>query len=799
LDRNLETVDSFYNKKYADSNRRLRLLHDRYGNTKEALDALDRDELEDLLGALLELRAQLRKLQWYGEVNRRGFIKITKKLDKQIPGAVAQQSYLVTKVDTKAFAANGQLQKDMDDVNTWLSTLGDIHISDDASSAKSASSTRIVSSRAILSLPPGLLNTVDQAIRSDDASILSELLLEANSDTENGDVSRHAFEKLLVNLLQRCITCRAKRCIEKILPQLTTLEDDEDIDHRNAIHRLVMSIGRAHTNEQKSIPEVSLDDGRSKVHKFIIPAELPIRAPLGRSKTEPEKVPHLSTEEASLQLLDFLLEKLSPRQRQAISALDGYGRMPLHYAAEFGLVAVCQTLIKHMRSWNQFDVSEGIESAGWQDLEGLSPLHLSVINDHIFTSRTLLEAEMKEPELDDGLRPRRKDPNSGDVLQLAVRADNLEIVKLLVRSGFDVNYINSEGEVALHIAARFGYEECAKVLLDRTYGQDPQLDVPEHTFAWTPFFVACVDGQLPIVKLLLEAGADPDRVDSSGWRAQEHAALRGHLDVAGFISTASPATATDTPPDPSPTAHSLEDRKSKGVSEAIAKRQLRPVKTFGHRYLVNETMVLVSLGTMDPRKQVDPVQLDVIPLANAHSTQLDTALSVVVSATGAMGESVVFDLPPQENIATDPVTFLTADASKVKLLFDIVPTYAGSNDKIVGRGVAILSTIKPNIGSKRMNLQGDMSVPILAANTLEVIGSITFNFLVITPFSHPNMTISEDRTYWKTVASTMVIGHRGISIPLTGSRNSPDCLEGLGKNMVARKSLQLGENTIQVR
>ena len=36
------------------------------------------------MGALLELRSQLRKIQWFGEVNRKGFVKITKKIDKKV-------------------------------------------------------------------------------------------------------------------------------------------------------------------------------------------------------------------------------------------------------------------------------------------------------------------------------------------------------------------------------------------------------------------------------------------------------------------------------------------------------------------------------------------------------------------------------------------------------------------------------------------------------------------------------------------------------------------------------------------
>ena len=142
----------------------------------------------------------------------------------------------------------------------------------------------------------------------------------------------------------------------------------------------------------------------------------------------------------------------------------------------------------------------------------------------------------------------------------------------------------------------------------------------------------------------------------------------------------------------------------------------------------------------------------------------------------------MIDLPVQENISTSPITFSTRDPTKVKLLFDLVPTYAGTTTKVIGRAVALLSSIKPTIGTKRMNLQGDLSVPLVAQSTLNIIGTVNFNFLIITPFIHPNLSVSEDRTYWKKSA-TRVIGHRG-----------------LGKNMAAedgKRSLQLGENTIE--
>ncbi|KAL8953107.1 MAG: hypothetical protein Q9183_007350, partial [Haloplaca sp. 2 TL-2023] len=131
---NLEDVDNFYNKKYGDSARRLKLLQDRYGRATELPNTMDKDELEELMGALLELRGQLRKLQWYGEVNRRGFVKITKKLDKKLDKHATQQRYLESKVDNKNFATNHNLSETVKTINDWLSILGDVKVQDDGSS-----------------------------------------------------------------------------------------------------------------------------------------------------------------------------------------------------------------------------------------------------------------------------------------------------------------------------------------------------------------------------------------------------------------------------------------------------------------------------------------------------------------------------------------------------------------------------------------------------------------------------------------------------------------------------------------
>ncbi|EER24982.1 glycerophosphodiester phosphodiesterase, putative [Coccidioides posadasii C735 delta SOWgp] len=784
LDRNLEDVDQFYNKKFADCSRRLKLLEDRFGHSVMPSHRLDAEDLDDLLAALLELRGQLRKLQWYGEVNRRGFIKITKKLDKKLPGAQAQMRYLPTKVDPSPFATNARLTNRMKIVNDWLSVLGDEKSMDDASSTHSSLSLKKVPSRQSLNLPASLLNAVDEALRRDDTHILLELLQTLKIAAD--DLGDNVYPRVLKSLLQRSIFNRSKACLIALLGKLENLDEEDDINKRNCIHRLVISIGRSQTTADSDTSASTVLNFPVDNSNYITPAAPPSLVPQVPVTKEADQSTILQRDDPSVAFLEYLLDNLQPRHRSALLAKDISGRTPLHYGAQYGFKVVCEVIIEHLQAWDMFDVSEGIDGPNWQDEEGWAPLHLSVVRGHPLTTRALLDAENWRGRSEEKAAIRKHVSKSSAVLALATKANFIDIVQLLVDADVDINYQDDQGETALHVAARFGHEKCAKALLEGTEHQKANTELAENTYSWTPLFIACVDGNIGVVQLLIEAGADLERPDSSGWTAKEHAALRGHISIAKLLAEATSTTECCSESDVSvpttlssspPLQSSLADRKSNTNGNG---RPAEAIKTFGHRYLTDESMVLVSLGTMDMRKHIPAVNLDRIPMANAHLTQLDTALSIVVSASGAHGEPEIIDLPIQDNLSTEPIVFHSADATKAKIIFDLVPTYAGSKDRVLGRGVALLSSIKPHVGSKRISLQGDSTVPIIAANTLDVIGSVTFNFLIITPFCHPKMSVTEDQTYWKTMASTMVIGHRG-----------------LGKNIAGRKSLQLGENTVQ--
>ena len=748
---------------------------------------MEKEEREDLLAALLELRGEFRKLQWYGEVNRRGFVKITKKLDKKIESSHAQKKYLTLKVDPCAFATNAELHKALERINEWISLLSE------AAEAEQNSRQAVVpgklhrsASKQALRIPDASWAILEKSIRNDNAADAEGMLLQTRR--EFPDVSERQFQRFLKGLLQRAITSRSRRCVTFLLAQIVFLDDAEDMNKRNCIHRLVISIGRTHANADKSTT-AEVSDAEAQLYSFITPAASPRKVFRQIVQQDDQRSSSLTEADEPIQFLRFLLASLTQDQRSSLASRDNGGQTPLHFAAEYGIRVMVLVIMEHLQAWGMFNVKDGIDGPFWQDNDGWAPLHLSVLGGHPLTTQALLDAEAASAEQSEVPQVRRNSSKLSAVLAIATKSNFIEVVRTLVAARVDINFQDEQGETALHVAARYGHVECSRILLDGSDAQEIDTELREATYGWTPVLVASVDGHLSIVELLIEAGADLNKLDYSGWSAKEHAALRGHIELATRLAEVTPepetsvdgssSTASTSPPN----ASALTERRSNGTgtTKENTVKAGETIKEFGHRYLKDKSMILVSLGTMDMRKSGQAVNLDHVPLTNASSTQLDTALSIVVSAKGADGEPNIFDLPVQDNLATEPIVFHAADPSKVKILFDLIPTYAGNQEKIIGRGVALLSSIKANLGAKRMPLQGDLSVPIISAGDLEVIGSVTFNFLVITPFSHPKMSVSQEHTYWKKVAQTMVIGHRGM-----------------GKNFApGRRSLQLGENTIE--
>lgn len=423
------------------------MLYERYGSHVQA--ASEQDELEDLIGALLELRSQLRKLQWYGEVNRRGFIKITKKLDKKVATACAQQRYLLSRVDPRPFATNTQLSQDMNAVNMWLSRLADIKPPSENGSTRSSFSLTRPMSKMKLPLPDDIVQSISQAIQIDDVTSLSTNLEVAQ---EYGNKESQPFQRLLLNLFYHALTARAMKCLSALLKDIVSLDDEDDINKRNCFHRIIIGVGKSRSsqaNHQDGTDSLVYDSQNT-----IVPAEAPVLELLsyGAKEIDSSRLPHDNDDTA--QLITFLLGELRTQQRSVLQSRDAFGRMPLHYAAKYGFVTVSQVLVERMLQWKLLDVTEGFGTAKWHDLEEYSPLHLAVIGGWRMTTETILTTCKAYSQVDDSPCGWGK---SSLLVAMAANANFYNIVKLLVDAGADVNFQDEQGETALHVAARQGH------------------------------------------------------------------------------------------------------------------------------------------------------------------------------------------------------------------------------------------------------------------------------------------------------------------------------------------------------
>ena len=119
---------------------------------------------------------------------------------------------------------------------------------------------------------------------------------------------------------------------------------------------------------------------------------------------------------------------------------------------------------------------------------------------------------------------------------LIYAADNghVEVVRVLLEKGADIEKTNAYQQTAIHGAAWYGYLEVCRLLLDLGAKLD-RLD----KWTDTPLHYAARKGHLLVVKLLLERGADVRVKNKDGQTASDMARIYGKLDVTNWLNSLS--------------------------------------------------------------------------------------------------------------------------------------------------------------------------------------------------------------------------------------------------------------------
>jgi glycerophosphodiester phosphodiesterase len=432
------------------------------------------------------------------------------------------------------------------------------------------------------------------------------------------------------------------------------------------------------------------------------------------------------------------VQLLGQKKKDTFLAKDAIGRTCLHYGALYGLHIICQSILEPALLRKGSYAPCLILSA---DSQGYTPLHYAVINNHTAITDMFLAALDLEKNTSCE-ETAHLVTLLDELLFIAIRYQYRDIIYLLGkrRSGCDTRL--AEGETALYVAARTGNEKVVEFLL-RT-GWVKYIDVPETTRRWTPLVVACAQGHSAVTKLLLQAGARQDIVDNIGWTAKEHAALRGHLVVSEMLDSWN----TFNLPWSSPNMH------TKPVSGAQA------------HLLPDYCHVIINLGAIQKGNMTKALVL------NHNSERYSCtggclSLEVAVSEGNDTGRTV--ELPILNDMVNEPFHFPVSDPSRTLLAFRLYrarPFHAGGRAHL-GSGVALLSSLNDCFGTDRESLIRERTVPILEKDTLIVLGTITFTFLIARPMTLPNISSRNTRTF--TTSSLQLVGHRGInsaSIPV---------------------------------
>ena len=263
-----------------------------------------------------------------------------------------------------------------------------------------------------------------------------------------------------------------------------------------------------------------------------------------------------------------------------ITIMNSRGQNPLHDAATNGRADIVRLILGHnvdvdlptANHKTPLSIASAVGSSevAWiliqkganvnsRSLDDWTPLNEASVNGHLDVVRLLIDnaADVDFPS-DQGQTPLHSAANNG----------HLDIVKLLLESGADFNIHDTNGKTALDLAFDNGKPEVADFLSGRMAGATPPdsdgLDSKSkfqprtkpsntvHTIQQTrkleermrpnndeqpPLYTASKNGQLDVVRSLLEQGSDVNETNSIGSRrsALHAASVAGKLEVANFL------------------------------------------------------------------------------------------------------------------------------------------------------------------------------------------------------------------------------------------------------------------------
>lgn len=664
----------------------------------------DLQELCFHLGAYAQFLAALEKLRWYGTVNSQGFKRLLQKLNSLPVGkdyATALDD-VTTKLSEAQFSSQAKVVHDMGRVQTSIS-----RITDTLSRNLFASQRSLILDHFMQHTCHDLEDSdlIYRAIQNDDVQVLERSI---QNNRESVVTDQLITERFLLTLIELSIIHESIECLQWLILLVERLRGHEFIATNYlplTVVRIIVKTGQQRMLTSTSSPVLNCDG----------------------------QLDNFTQRNNGTQLLKHFLTRFSIETQTLCMRDPAMDHSPIYYAAQYGLLDICQLLLEYIQGGESDNRLLYSESILLEDDLGTSPLKLAISCGFKEVTDCLLGFLTRNQCLSSG----SWDLVLGSLLTVAAISSPGSAEQLLAAKP-DVNYRNAHGETALYIAARSGTVEMANKLL--ICGAN--VEIAERTRGWTPLMVASVEGHISVVELLLQAGAVPSKQDHLGWTALDHAAYRGHITLSRKIKQLISDTSSSLAPSPlmaqpCPIQHDIK----KG----------------------NESVILVNPGSLDSKKK--SAFIDLYQTTNGTTAISQIGLRVEVSLLTEHGPKHEVNLPILEDMTNNPWRFYTANPSSAKLLFKLQRETVTADEvrmyDHVGSAVALLENLKQGLGPSRESLIRDYTIPMYSSTNHESIGTVTFSFLVVKPFAQPKRRLPARNALWKEGGRTRVVGHRG--------------------------------------
>lgn len=194
-----------------------------------------------------------------------------------------------------------------------------------------------------------------------------------------------------------------------------------------------------------------------------------------------------------------------------VNAMSEWGKTPLMSAAERGHVDTAKLLLHYGAKVNI------------RRPDGRTALIYAFSNGHLELARLLADsgAEFTPKDKEEALRRACESGKSGKI----------EVVKLFLGQGVDVNAVGKDGWTAL-LRASSGNIDIVKLLLKHGAYVNAVGGNPSTT---TPLMRACLRGKNDIVRILVDHGADLNIKNSDGETALSIALSKGNVEIMEFL------------------------------------------------------------------------------------------------------------------------------------------------------------------------------------------------------------------------------------------------------------------------